>query len=89
MYNSSPLVNVAENLKVLGRPKYDRKYLHKMVKEKLGDQHLRDTLTNVVIPTFDIKRLQPVIFSTIREFNLTEGGVAANNPVYIDQIAKI
>jgi len=82
---------------------------------------LRQTLTNIVIPTFDIKRLQPTIFSNyqvknnpstdallsdicigtsaaptylpahyfetkdpsgkVREFNLIDGGVAANNPV--------
>ncbi|BFG18439.1 hypothetical protein CerSpe_047130 [Prunus speciosa] len=121
--SSSPLANVAEDLKVLGRPKYDGKYLHKLVKEKLGDKHLRDTLTNVVIPSFDIKRLQPVFFSSYqlkkkpsldallsdicigtsaapyylptyqfkstnsngesREFNLTDGGVAANNPALV------
>ncbi|CAL2234195.1 unnamed protein product [Prunus armeniaca] len=128
--DSSPLVNVEDNLKSLGRPKYDGKYLHKMLKEKLGDKHLRDTLTNVVIPTFDIKRLQPVIFSSYqlkkkpsldallsdicigtsaapyylptyqfkstnsngesREFNLTDGGVAANNPalVAISEVTK-
>nr|GMD99381.1 patatin-like protein 2 [Ipomoea batatas]GME09835.1 patatin-like protein 2 [Ipomoea batatas] len=45
-------------------PKYDGKYLHSLVKEELKDIRLKDTLTNVVIPTFDIKCLQPVIFST-------------------------
>lgn len=34
------------------------------MKEKLGDIKLDQTLTNVVIPTFDIKRLQPTVFST-------------------------
>ncbi|XP_048437071.1 patatin-like protein 2 [Pyrus x bretschneideri] len=121
--DSSIVDNLAKNLKVLGGPKYDGKYLHSVVKEKLGDKHLRRTLTNVVIPTFDIKRLQPVIFSSYqlkknnsldvllsdicigtsaapyylpayqfkstnptgetREFNLTDGGVAANNPALV------
>ncbi|XP_016514343.1 patatin-like protein 2 [Nicotiana tabacum] len=45
-------------------PKYDGKYLHEVVKEKLKDTRLSNTITNVVIPTFDIKKLQPTIFST-------------------------
>jgi len=102
-------------------PRYDGNFLHSIVKEKLGDTRLHQTLTNIVIPTFDIKRLQPTIFSSykvknnpltdallsdicigtsaaptylpahyfetkdpsgkVREFNLIDGGVAANNPV--------
>ncbi|KAF5202358.1 Patatin, partial [Thalictrum thalictroides] len=45
-------------------PKYDGVYLHSLLKEKLGEVRLSQTLTNVAIPTFDIKRLQPTIFST-------------------------
>lgn len=51
-------------LKSLEGPKYDGRYLHKLVKEKLGNTKLNQTLTNVVIPTFDIKLLQPTIFSS-------------------------
>ncbi|GMN35269.1 hypothetical protein TIFTF001_042198, partial [Ficus carica] len=47
-----------------GGPKYDGKYLHKLVKEKLGNTKLHQTLTNVVIPTYDIKNQQPTIFSS-------------------------
>jgi patatin-like phospholipase/acyl hydrolase len=108
-------------LKTLCGPKYDGQYLHKIVRKNLGETRMHQTLTNVVIPTFDIKNLQPTIFSTfqakytavldarlsdvcistsaaptylpayhfmnedkdgnIREFNLIDGGVAANNPV--------
>ncbi|KAA0060872.1 patatin-like protein 2 [Cucumis melo var. makuwa] len=118
-------------VKLLSGPKYDGKYLHKLVKEKLGDTKLHQTLTNVVIPTFDIKLLQPTIFSSYemkntpsldaylsdicistsaaptylpshrfktedtaaketREFNLIDGGVAANNPtlVAIGEVTK-
>ncbi|CAL5385174.1 unnamed protein product [Camellia sinensis] len=99
-------------------------------KGKLGETLLHQTLTNVVIPTFDIKHLQPTIFSTyevqkspylnarlsdicistsaaptylpaynfknqdsegnVKEFNLIDGGVAANNPalVAISQVTK-
>ncbi|XP_031498062.1 patatin-like protein 2 [Nymphaea colorata] len=101
-------------------PKYSGHNLHKIVKEKLGKRKLLETLTNVVIPTFDIRLLQPVVFSTYeaktnvskdaslsdicistsaaptylpahyfetkdsqgttRHYNLSDGGVAANNP---------
>ncbi|KAF8023118.1 hypothetical protein BT93_F0575 [Corymbia citriodora subsp. variegata] len=110
-------------IKAVTGPKYDGKYLHKLVKEKLGNTRLHQTLTNVVIPTFDIKHLQPTIFSSyevkkkpsinallsdicistsaaptylpahyfetqvstekVREFNLIDGGVAANNPTLV------
>ncbi|KAG8375433.1 hypothetical protein BUALT_Bualt10G0099500 [Buddleja alternifolia] len=45
-------------------PKYDGKYLHKIIRENLGQIRLHQSLTNVVIPTFDIRNLQPTIFST-------------------------
>ncbi|WOK94320.1 patatin-like protein 2 [Canna indica] len=45
-------------------PKYDGKYLHKKVKQLLKDTKLSHTLTNLIIPSFDIKLLQPVIFSS-------------------------
>ncbi|WMV17157.1 hypothetical protein MTR67_010542 [Solanum verrucosum] len=78
--------------KMINGPKYDGKYLHALIKRLLGGTRLHDTLTAVVIPTFDIKTLQPVIFSSYetqdaqnkdREFNLIDGGVAANNPTLI------
>ncbi|XWS14670.1 hypothetical protein CRYUN_Cryun35bG0029200 [Craigia yunnanensis] len=49
--------------RVMG-PKYDGKYLRGILKERLGNTRLHQTLTNVVIPTFDIKLLQPIIFSS-------------------------
>ncbi|OMO56727.1 Patatin/Phospholipase A2-related protein [Corchorus capsularis] len=45
-------------------PKYDGKYLRTLLNELLEDITVNQTLTNVVLPTFDIKLLQPVIFST-------------------------
>ncbi|RZC47043.1 hypothetical protein C5167_039989 [Papaver somniferum] len=45
-------------------PKYDGKYLHKLCKDILGDLRMHETITKLVIPTFDIKLLQPTIFST-------------------------
>ncbi|XP_060179363.1 patatin-17-like [Lycium barbarum] len=47
---------------ILG-PKYDGKYFHKVLQDKLGETRLHQALTDVVIPTFDIKKFQPIIFS--------------------------
>ncbi|XP_011007290.1 PREDICTED: patatin-like protein 3 [Populus euphratica] len=116
--------------KAISGPKYDGKYLHKLVRDILKDTRLQQTLTNVVIPTFDIKKIQPVIFSSYQvpnspitdallsdiciatsaaptyfpphyfknqdaqgnfeEFNLIDGGIAANNPtlVAISEVSK-
>ncbi|GJX92586.1 retrotransposon protein, putative, ty1-copia subclass [Tanacetum coccineum] len=112
--------SIVNTVKMVFGPKYNGKYLREVIREQLGNTRLNDTLTNVVIPTFDIKRLQPTIFSTYeakvhsvynaqlsdicistsaaptyfpahyfknkdangngQEFNLIDGGVAANNP---------
>jgi len=50
--------------KYLNGPKYSGDYLHKILKKYLGDTRLHQTLTNVVITTYDIKIQQPAIFST-------------------------
>ncbi|XP_078157116.1 patatin-like protein 2 [Carex rostrata] len=48
----------------LFRPRYTGQYLHSKIQELLGETRLQDTVTEVVIPTFDINYLQPTIFST-------------------------
>lgn len=45
-------------------PKYDGKYLRSITREILQNITLNQTLTDIIIPTFDIKRLQPMIFTT-------------------------
>ncbi|XP_068658023.1 patatin-like protein 5 [Aristolochia californica] len=60
-------------------PKYDGKYLHSLLRRLLGEKKLHQTLTDVVINAFDIKYLQPVIFST---FKAKED--AANDPLLSD-----
>ncbi|KFK30333.1 hypothetical protein AALP_AA7G248300 [Arabis alpina] len=50
--------------KLLSGPKYDGKYLKNLLSKVLGETKLHQTLTNIVIPTFDIKKLQPTIFSS-------------------------
>ncbi|KAK8706688.1 hypothetical protein V6N13_057767 [Hibiscus sabdariffa] len=47
-----------------GRPVFDGVALRDAANELLQDITVSNTVTNVVIPTFDIKRLTPVIFST-------------------------
>ncbi|XP_052139496.1 patatin-like protein 1 [Oryza glaberrima] len=114
---------LASTVAAVWGPKYNGRYLRDMVREVLGEMTVGDTLTNVVIPTFDVRLLQPVIFSTYdakhsplknallsdvcigtsaaptylpahcfrthdgagetREYNLIDGGVAANNPTMV------
>jgi hypothetical protein len=50
-------------------PKYDGKYLHAQLRRLLGNMRLDRTLTNVVIPTFDIAYMQPMIFSSFEVGN--------------------
>ncbi|CAH1449493.1 unnamed protein product [Lactuca virosa] len=50
-------------IKSLTGPLYDGKYLHNSIRKRFKNIRLEDTLTNVVIPTFDIRTLQPTIFS--------------------------
>ncbi|TVU46684.1 hypothetical protein EJB05_06234 [Eragrostis curvula] len=123
---------LAAALSALRQPRYNGKYLRSTIRSILGETRLCDTLTNVVIPTFDVRLLQPIIFSTYdakcvplknallsdvcistsaaptylpahyfqtkdaasgkeREYNLIDGGVAANNPtmVAMTQITKM
>jgi len=55
---------LASTLRMACGPKYDGKYLHGLLRRYLGNTRLDRTLTNVVIPTFDIAYLQPTIFSS-------------------------
>ncbi|KAK9280867.1 hypothetical protein L1049_003758 [Liquidambar formosana] len=45
-------------------PKYDSSPLHAKIYEYLKEMRLKDTLTNIVIPTYDIQNRQPCVFST-------------------------
>ncbi|PIA40094.1 hypothetical protein AQUCO_02500071v1 [Aquilegia coerulea] len=49
---------------VIKGPKYDGVYLHNLVKELLGDTRIGETLTDVVIPTYDVKLGKSTVFST-------------------------
>ncbi|KAI3504825.1 hypothetical protein L1887_26556 [Cichorium endivia] len=103
--------SIVKTLKMLIGPKYDGNYLRKLIKEKLGNTRLNETLTNVakITPCYNAK-LSDICISTSaaptyfppyyfkndnedgngEEFNLVDGGVAANNPalVAISQVTK-
>ncbi|KAJ1286647.1 hypothetical protein BS78_03G368300 [Paspalum vaginatum] len=57
---------ILQIIKMIIGPKYDGKYLHKVTNDLLGDRRLKETSTNVVIPTFDVKCVKPTIFSTFK-----------------------
>ncbi|XP_074555857.1 patatin-like protein 5 [Curcuma longa] len=58
-------LNPAWNLlKGLIGPRYNGKTLRSKIRELMGDKKLGQTLTKLVVPTFDIKLLQPICFST-------------------------
>ncbi|XAR52776.1 hypothetical protein NMG60_11021029 [Bertholletia excelsa] len=48
----------------LFEPLYDGKNLQHIAQNFIGETRLMDTLTNVVIPTYDIRELHPIIFTT-------------------------
>ncbi|KAF8404256.1 hypothetical protein HHK36_009138 [Tetracentron sinense] len=65
--NNRPLFAAKDITKVFGAirgPKYNGRYLHAKVEELLSDMRIDQVLTDVVIPTLDIKLLKPTIFST-------------------------
>ncbi|XP_073103434.1 patatin-like protein 2 [Elaeis guineensis] len=66
------LAPITRMVRALWGPRYNGNYLHKLIRENLGSMRLDQTLTNVVIPTFDVKRLHPTIFSSY-EVNLETG----------------
>ncbi|KAG6402863.1 hypothetical protein SASPL_135077 [Salvia splendens] len=55
---------------ILVGPKYNGKYLQELTREILGETRLHHKLTNVVVPSFDIKLMQPTIFSSYEVKNL-------------------
>nr|ACG31156.1 patatin T5 precursor [Zea mays] len=57
----TPLRNL---LGLVRGPKYDGVFLHDKIKSLTHDVRVADTVTNVIVPAFDVKYLQPIIFST-------------------------
>jgi patatin-like phospholipase/acyl hydrolase len=55
---------LAAAMSALRKPRYNGKCLRNLIRSMLGETRVSDTLTNVIIPTFDVRLLQPIIFST-------------------------
>ncbi|WVZ16798.1 hypothetical protein V8G54_009780 [Vigna mungo] len=55
-----------ESTGTLFGPQFDGKFLHNITRKVLKDTRLNQTLTNVVIPAFDMKTQKPVIFSNYK-----------------------
>ncbi|KAK1383324.1 Patatin [Heracleum sosnowskyi] len=62
-FEQGPIFFPQDNASATG-PKYDGKYLRSILRELLGNITMNQTLTDVIIPTFDINLLQPIMFST-------------------------
>ncbi|XP_072992582.1 patatin-like protein 2 [Typha latifolia] len=59
-----PLSTAFNTVTTVAGPKYDGKYLHSKIRSLVANTRLDQTLTNIVIPTFDVKLMQPIVFST-------------------------
>ncbi|KAL4196940.1 hypothetical protein AMTRI_Chr04g185620 [Amborella trichopoda] len=72
--SSGVLASTTKLMGVVSRPKYDGKYLHDLIRRELGDKKLHQTLTNIVVPTFDIRIMQPAVFSTyqLRDYSIKD-----------------
>ncbi|XP_039778872.1 patatin-like protein 1 [Panicum virgatum] len=47
-----------------GGPKYDGEFLHEKIRSLLQETKVADTLSHVVMPTFDVNRMQPILFNS-------------------------
>ncbi|XBJ14558.1 hypothetical protein VPH35_006586 [Triticum aestivum] len=63
-YNWGFLTPMANMFGAVMGPKYDGKFLHDKIKNLTNDVTVADTVTNIIVPTFDVKYLQPIIFNT-------------------------
>ncbi|XP_062181783.1 patatin-like protein 2 [Phragmites australis] len=62
----TPVLNLIGTMR---GPKYDGVFLHDKIKSLTHDVKVADTVTNIIVPAFDVKYLQPVIFSTYEAKN--------------------
>lgn len=49
---------------ILRQHKYNGQHLHNILRKELGDLKLHDTLTNILIPTYDLSNHQVLMFSS-------------------------
>lgn len=53
-------------LRVLWGAMYDGKFLHGKIKSMTGDLTFIVTLTTILMPAFDVRRLNPITFSSYK-----------------------
>ncbi|KAG8090148.1 hypothetical protein GUJ93_ZPchr0011g27306 [Zizania palustris] len=63
------LTPMANLISAVRGPKYDGTFLHDKIKSLTHDVAIADTVTNIIVPAFDVKNLQPIIFSTYEAKN--------------------
>ncbi|KAJ7947415.1 Patatin [Quillaja saponaria] len=62
--NESPKIFPQDQVPPTTGPKYDGKYLRELTASLLGDLTVKQTVTNVLLPSYDILIFQPVVFTT-------------------------
>ncbi|KAJ7952935.1 Patatin [Quillaja saponaria] len=62
--NESPKIFPQDQVPPTTGPKYDGKYLRELTAKLLGDLTVKQTVTNVLLPTYDILIFQPIVFTT-------------------------
>lgn len=62
--NIWPVRQIVDAVKCWRGPKYDGEHLHTVIREKLGEKKLHDTLTNVVIVTHGSVSNTAIVFSS-------------------------
>uniref|UniRef100_A0A7N0URE3 Patatin n=1 Tax=Kalanchoe fedtschenkoi TaxID=63787 RepID=A0A7N0URE3_KALFE len=62
-YDGRPLGKLKNMFKALKGPKYSGRHLRHVIRKKFRSIKLHDTLTNILVPTYDIKKQQSVIFT--------------------------
>ncbi|KAF8406337.1 hypothetical protein HHK36_008424 [Tetracentron sinense] len=75
-----PFTSARMILRDLVQHKYSGKYFHGLMQNKFGGLRISRALTNLVIHTFDIKLLQPVVFS------MSEGKIDISKDAMISDI---
>jgi hypothetical protein len=63
------LSSVMNLVSTMRGPKYDGVFLHDKIRDLTHGVRIADTVTNVIVPAFDVKYLQPVILTTYEAKN--------------------
>jgi predicted acylesterase/phospholipase RssA len=61
-----PINGAWKMLRALWGPVYDGNFLRRKIKSMTGDLTFADTLTTILMPAFDVRRLNPITFSSYK-----------------------